>query len=250
MSERSLPSAKLVRPVDYRHGDRSSYDVIGTGSDNEGILLGQVIRDYGWGSLPWNAYLAVEHPKYGPGVRHLESSPFSTRQKALIAVLRACQARQAEELAHAIVRAIRDGVEGAEKWAAHQLAINPDVPLTDSGFYMVDSRPIRGFVLDASDAELKGLKRYGEFIVRRQLKGEEELRLPSIESVTRRRRLIELELERRQKQAQDELIPSGDYREEDRCQAFAHQGTSEGVCDTVLDQHGNCRYMDNHIEEA
>jgi hypothetical protein len=102
MSERLLPSAKMVRPADYRHGNRSSYDVIGTGSDNEGILLGQVIRDYGWGSLPWNAYLAVEHPKYGPGVRRLESSPFPTRQKAMIAVLRAWQTQEAELVAHDI----------------------------------------------------------------------------------------------------------------------------------------------------
>lgn len=240
---RDLPDAKLTKaPADYVPSYRHSYDVVGTGTGNEGRELGHVIRELGPGSQndqrPWKGYVLATAGEYGSGLHVVKDSPFRTRQEALIAVLQAWQAQEDELKAYEIVEGIAYAINLAEKDAAQQLAVNPQGRLIPVLFrtkpFSVSSRVIEAdLITERHD-------------LRNRLAGLKPITRYYLQHNAYMIRMRELEIERRQGAQKDAGF---EVASENRCQAFAHQGVSSGMCDTVLDQHGNCRYADNHVEE-
>jgi hypothetical protein len=184
---REMPGTKLVKASDFSD-TRSSWMVVLPSHDDREV--GMVVRDYDVllpiTNEPWQAFTRSND---GPrAYQHL--SWHRTRMEAVEAVAMVWRRAQDEIEAYAVLDAIQAGVDAAEELATKQQALDPHA-------HLIDSHSVNGIPLDDTSENLNGVKRFGEFIVRRQLNGEEELRIPALESVTRRRRLIELELERR-----------------------------------------------------
>jgi hypothetical protein len=208
---RELPRVKLVKASDFSP-PHSSWLVMLVESGLTDLPVGVVVHDVDV-LLPstnanWQAFIRTDR-----AYRHL--GWFRLRALAVQAVLTEYAKRQDEIEAYAVLDAIQAGIDGAEELAAEQLAI-------DSHAHLFDGCSGNGFPLDATSEALKGIKEYGELIVRRQLNGEEELRIPALESVTRRSRLIELELERRNRHrtVADLLKSSRIEREADENSSF------------------------------
>jgi hypothetical protein len=127
---RDLPSAQLKKSTDFAPSFHASYDVV---SDQDARLFGHMVRKNGPGSReqqPWKGYVLATAGEYGSGLHVVKGTSFRTRQEALLAVLHAWQAQEAELEAHTLQGAIQEAVRMAERHAAEQVKKNPGHRLT------------------------------------------------------------------------------------------------------------------------
>lgn len=231
---RELPSAQLKKSTDFAPSFHASYDVV---SDQDARLFGHVVRKNGPGSReqrPWKGYVLATAGEYGSGLHVANGTPFRTRQEALMGVLHAWQAQEAELDGHAIEEAVQAGIRMAERHAAQQVEKDPGHRLTATQYrdraFSVSTR----VVIEELKTERDDL--------RNRLKGLKPAMTCYLQHNAYMIRMYELELVRRSPSQ-----PLLNVRQP-RCEAQARKGTGTGTCDAVLDERGNCLRARNHIE--
>jgi hypothetical protein len=199
MSERLLPKTKLVKSEE--HGfSFSSYDVVTLFDD---MKLGDVSRVTDQPS--WTVCITVDHSQHGAGVEVVGYR--RTRAEAVELVARTWMASIDEITAHKINDALAEGISDAEKRAEACLKRDATQPITDEDGMKFS--PGMGDLLRSAVALEKGLK---DDLAGKTPFGDSP---EAIYSLAHTVRLIQLELLRRKRKLQDELIPSGDYREDE-----------------------------------